>query len=359
MEISLCMIVKDEEAILNRCLLSVQNLVDEIVIVDTGSTDTTKMIAQQYGAKIFDFTWCNDFSRARNYAFGHASKEYILWLDADDYISPENQSKLLALKNDGAVAADSISMIYSLVRDKNGVTTCSLRRNRIVKRANHFQWIGSIHEYLDVKGAVFHSDIEIWHDKHRTHSDRNLKIYQKMVEKGVALLPRDQYYYANELYDNLLYEQAIQVYEAFLAQGLGWVEDNKQATVRLVACLEKTNQFDRIMPFILNSFQWGIPHAELCCRLAECFLRQDRLEETVFWYQAAFKCVPAKDAMALHSTIYYTFIPAIQLCVCYCKLGDYQTAQAYNELAGLHQPDSPLVEHNRQYLSEQLNKTSS
>ena len=72
-EISLCMIVKNEEKILTRCLDSVADLVDEIVIVDTGSTDATKKIAANYTDKIYDFTWVDDFSAARNFAFSKSA----------------------------------------------------------------------------------------------------------------------------------------------------------------------------------------------------------------------------------------------------------------------------------------------
>ena len=84
--ISLCMIVKDEEAVLDKCLKSVHDLVDEIIIVDTGSTDKTKEIAKKYTDKIYDFKWVDDFAKARNYSFSKATKDYIFWLDADDYM---------------------------------------------------------------------------------------------------------------------------------------------------------------------------------------------------------------------------------------------------------------------------------
>ena len=75
--ISCCMIVKDEEKVLARCLDSIADLMDEIIIVDTGSTDRTKEIARKYTDKIYDFKWIQDFSAARNYAFSLAKMEYI------------------------------------------------------------------------------------------------------------------------------------------------------------------------------------------------------------------------------------------------------------------------------------------
>ena len=80
--VSLCLIVKNEADRLDNCLKSVAEAVDEIIIVDTGSTDETKEIARRYTDKVYDFTWCDDFSAARNESFRHATKDYILWLDA-------------------------------------------------------------------------------------------------------------------------------------------------------------------------------------------------------------------------------------------------------------------------------------
>ena len=84
--ISLCMIVKNEEAVLDRCLSSIADLMDEIIIVDTGSTDGTKAIAARYTSQIYDFRWEDDFAAARNFAFSKASMEYIYAPDADEVI---------------------------------------------------------------------------------------------------------------------------------------------------------------------------------------------------------------------------------------------------------------------------------
>ena len=96
--ISLCMIVKNEEAVLARCLDSVKEVVDEIVIVDTGSTDKTKEIAAQYTGLVYDFAWDDDFSAARNASFSRATKDFILWLDADDVLLPADRQMLGQLK---------------------------------------------------------------------------------------------------------------------------------------------------------------------------------------------------------------------------------------------------------------------
>jgi hypothetical protein len=96
-KVSLTMIVKNEEANLPHCLASVEGVFDEIVIVDTGSTDRTKEIAREFGAKVFDFVWIDNFAAARNEALSHATGDYIFWLDADDVVEPGQREKLVAL----------------------------------------------------------------------------------------------------------------------------------------------------------------------------------------------------------------------------------------------------------------------
>ena len=90
---SLCMIVKDEEEVLSRCLNSLCDIMDEIIIVDTGSTDRTKEIAKKYTDKVFDYKWCNDFADARNFAASKAVGDYIYTADADEYLDNENKEK--------------------------------------------------------------------------------------------------------------------------------------------------------------------------------------------------------------------------------------------------------------------------
>ena len=97
MSVSLCLMVRNEEAVLPGCLQSTADLVNEIIVVDTGSTDRTKEIAANFGAKVFDFPWCDDFAAARNECIRHATGEWIFWMDADERIDEANREKLRAL----------------------------------------------------------------------------------------------------------------------------------------------------------------------------------------------------------------------------------------------------------------------
>ena len=105
------MIVKNEELNLAKCLMSVKPVADEIIVVDTGSTDKTKAIASALGAKVFDFPWTNDFSEARNYSLSKASGDWILVLDADEMVSPLDHDKLKKLINRKAEKRVAYTMV--------------------------------------------------------------------------------------------------------------------------------------------------------------------------------------------------------------------------------------------------------
>jgi glycosyltransferase involved in cell wall biosynthesis/cytochrome c-type biogenesis protein CcmH/NrfG len=92
--LSLCMIVKNEEKYLPKCLESLKPLVDEMIVVDTGSTDTTRDIAEVFGAKVFDFQWQDDFAAARNHSLDKSSGDWILIMDADEVIAPEDHKRI-------------------------------------------------------------------------------------------------------------------------------------------------------------------------------------------------------------------------------------------------------------------------
>ena len=128
--LSLCVIVKDEELTLERLLSTATSFADEIVVVDTGSTDKSKQIAQKY-ANVYDFLWIDDFSAARNYAIELCTCDLIIWLDADDVVPQETVKKINELKLD--FDCDMVIMPYE---------TGNLRfyRERIFQLFNRIKW---------------------------------------------------------------------------------------------------------------------------------------------------------------------------------------------------------------------------
>ena len=136
--ISLCMIVKNEEKLLARCLDSVADIMDELIIVDTGSTDRTKEIAARYTDKIYDFEWIGDFAAARNFAFSKATMEYIYSADADEALDEENREIFRRLKENLLPEIDIVQMYYANQLDFGTIYNFDRElRPKLFKRA-HF-----------------------------------------------------------------------------------------------------------------------------------------------------------------------------------------------------------------------------
>lgn len=357
--ISLCMIVKNEEEVIGRCLESVADLVDEIIIMDTGSTDNTKSIAGKFTEHIYDFPWIDDFAAARNAAFERASMDYILWLDADDVLEPKDRIKFTALKENLKGSVDSVTMEYHLAFDEYGNVAFSLRRNRLVKRSNKFRWIGAVHEYLEVWGELYHSDVAVTHKSLRHDSDRNLRIYEKRLSAGEEFSPRDLYYYANELLDHGQYQRAASFYEQFLSGGKGWIEDNIASCGKLADCYNHLGDREHELSAILRSFGYGSARAEFCCRLGYHFLQLNNLSSATFWYKLATTLKKPDNQLGFDNPVYSTWLPHLQLCVCYGRTGEHKLAYLHNEVARRYRPDDQRILRNRQYLEGVLGEDKS
>lgn len=145
--LSLCMIVKNESETLEKCLSSAKDVVDEIVIVDTGSIDRTKEIALMFTDKVYDFAWCNDFAKARNFSISKASNDWILILDADEVVESFNKEDLNEFcsgKNNKIVGRLKRINEYE---DQYGVKKYIERVNRFFNK-NNFHYEGIIHEQI-------------------------------------------------------------------------------------------------------------------------------------------------------------------------------------------------------------------
>ena len=352
--ISLCMIVKNEQTVIGRCLDSVKHIVDEINIVDTGSTDSTKEIVAKYTDRVSDFTWIEDFAAARNFAFQQATKNYILWLDADDVFLEQDQEKLMQLKKTLDLSVDAIKMNYNLAFDEQNNVTSSLTRSRLVKREKGFKWIGAVHEYLEVYGNILDSDVAVSHKPLSRDADRNMRIYENFLSSGREFTPRDLFYYANELMDHGKFEKAIEYYLRFLKSKKGWVEDNITACNKLANCYLNLNLKEQGLKWILHTLSYGPPRSETCCKLGFSFLQKDDLSTSVYWYKKALENVGFKGS-AFQDHSYTTWLPHLQLAVCYDRLGQFQLGYEHNEKALKYRPKDSRMLANKKYFEKALN----
>lgn len=349
-KLSLCMIVKDEEAVLGRCLDSVATLVDEIIIVDTGSSDATVSIALQYTDKVFPFAWMDDFSAARNYAFDRADGEYCMWLDADDVLLEEDRRLFLEERKALLPAADVVMLPYHAALDGAGRPTLTYYRERILRNTSAYRWTGAVHEAIVPSGRVVYGKAAVTHKKESSgDTGRNLRIYEALLARGETLDPRGQFYYGRELFYHHRWEDAARVFSVFLEGGKGWVENEIDACRLLSACLSRLGNEEEALRALLRSLEFGLPRAETCCALGDWYFRREEYSHAAWWYTAALSCPQDPTSGAFLDPDCAGFLPCLQLCLCRYRLGDVKEAREWNEKAGAFKPEHPAYLHNRAF----------
>lgn len=327
--ISLCMIVKNEEAILSRCLDTVADLVDEIVIVDTGSTDKTKEIASGYTDKIYDFQWIDDFSAARNFAFSKATKEYIYTADADEVISPENRQKFLQLKENLLPEIEIVQMIYGNQLQFGTVYNYDEEyRPKLFKRLREFVWQEAIHEMVRLEPVIYDSDIVITHMPTSPHGARDLKNFRKQTVEGKKLSKRLQNMYAKEL---LLVGEpsdlalAAEYFEEAAADPERDSEEIMEACCVLARSYRMSGHMLKFFKFA-NKVLAGAVNSEICLEMGLFYEENQDPEEAAIWfYNAVYETQPI---LSLESGRRHSLQGLVR---CYEKMGITEQADIYRE----------------------------
>ncbi len=288
--ISLCMIVKDEETVLKRCLDSIADIADEIIIVDTGSTDTTKKIAAQYTDKIYDFVWTGNFSDARNFASSKATKDYIYTADADEYLDEENREKLKKLKKILLPEIEIVQMLYCTPADMSTVYNFEKEyRPKLYKRLREFVWIDAIHETLRIDPVVYDSEIEIQHRPVGNHASRDLDAFLKLTANDTYLSKKLHHMYAMELFHSGTDEDFVNAAPTFLKtmeQDGRSMDEVKEAICVLV-------RYYRIKGDVAGFFGYALKDAvttscaEVCCELGAYYENVGNINDAMIWYQNA------------------------------------------------------------------------
>lgn len=292
--ISLCMIVKNESLVLDRCLRSVADLVDEIVIVDTGSNDSTKDIARAYTSSVYDFEWTGDFSAARNYAFGLCHCDYIYSADADEILDDENRMKFLDLKENLDPEIEIVQMYYGNQLENGTVYNFDRElRPKLFKRERHFTWIERVHEMIRELPVVFDSEIEITHKPLNNHAGRDYGIFEDMIANDEELSDRLFTFYAKELFVSGEREDFERAEDYFTE-----VADSEEASldrVKTAYCIVVKSAFWR--KDYLKMYRYAMkdvasePSSEICYLLGSYYEDMKDFKEAAIWYyNAAFEC---------------------------------------------------------------------
>lgn len=327
--ISLCMIVKNEERILARCLNSVADLVDEIVIVDTGSTDHTKEIAADYTDQIYDFRWIDDFSAARNFAFSKAHMDYIYSADADEVLDGENRERFRILKENLMPEIEIVQMKYGNQLQFGTVYNFDEEyRPKLFKRQREFVWQEPIHETVRLDPVVYDSDIVITHMPENSHAGRDLANFRKQTDRGVRLSVHLHEMYARELFVAGSDEDFLKA-EDFFANS---ARDTERSADELTEACCVVAHAARIRGDMAVFFKHvckviaGEGCSEICWELGHFYEEHEDYEEAAVWY---FNAVyETKPVIALTSGGEW---PLQGLIRCYEKMGCKEQADVYRQ----------------------------
>ena len=294
--ISLCMIVKNEEKVLARCLDSVADLMDEIIIVDTGSTDRTKEIASRYTDQIFDFTWIDDFSAARNFAFSKAHMDYIYSADADEVLNEENRERYRLLKENLMSEIEIVQMKYGNQLQFGTVYNFDEEyRPKLFKRLREFVWQEPIHENVRLDPVVYDSDIVITHMPENSHAGRDLANFRRQTDRGVRLSRHLHEMYARELFVAGSDEDFLKAEDFFVNSAKDTERGGDELTEACCVAARAARLRGDTVSFFKHAMKLvaGEGCSEICCELGNFYADASDYEEAAVWYyNAAYETQP-------------------------------------------------------------------
>ena len=287
--LSLCMIVKNEEGRLARCLDSVAGLVDEIVVVDTGSSDATVAIAERYGAKMGYFEWCDDWSAARNVSLKMASGKWIMWLDADDVLPLEEHDRIRAL------VAEEPTRGHYFVLDSEGFERVSCLQLRLFPNVEGVAFEMPVHEQVTPSLARLGirceaTGIRVIHTGYTTPEvvREKQERYVGIMERWLESHPEDYIVRSHVAMTNYIWgrvDRAITHYERILEDGACRRDRNlvieTTALLYLGRCHMRKADYDRAIPYLLEARDLDNEYSVTHLTLGECYTRMGATAEAL------------------------------------------------------------------------------
>jgi glycosyltransferase involved in cell wall biosynthesis len=298
--VSLCMIVKNEEKRLPRCLDSYKPLVDEIVVVDTGSSDGIVEISRSAGARIFTTAWENDFSKARNLSLDKASCDWILWTDADDFITPPNVEKIRRIKD---VFPLRTAFSFMIKNSQDGLLGDVFNQVRMFPRHPKIRFRYKVHEQVlpaiqELGFATEYTDIMVVHTGYagpeviREKQLRNLTILeQEMKERPDN--PVVVYSYAGTLLDLEEFDKAVPLYEKARQLSIDLKREPHIAEgvpISLASLFGRRKDWKSARQWAEEAYKINPSHAQTNSMLGEICEMEGKEEESIRYFEFVLTC---------------------------------------------------------------------
>jgi glycosyltransferase involved in cell wall biosynthesis len=272
-EISACLIVKNEEKMLPRCLQSIAG-VDEIVVCDTGSTDGTVKIAESFGAKIVYFKWIDDFAAARNYVKNFATHDWILSIDADEFLEQNHLQKIRqrieSCREDG---------INVLMKPESGYGQHHLVR--VFRK--ECEWVGKVHEVIKYPSSCF-SDAKIvygYSPAHELDPDIDMRILESIENRT----SRDLYYLAREYYYRNRWQEVVDVIQDSYLPSPSPLPERADAWLMMSRCLWQLNRGEEARVACLQAISCNAHFKEALVFMGEISWPDNRM---MWWKMSEF-----------------------------------------------------------------------
>jgi glycosyltransferase involved in cell wall biosynthesis len=317
------MIVKDEEALLGRCLDSFAGAFDQLCVVDTGSKDGTVAVATGRGAEVRHVSACNgpdgrirDFSLARNAALEMAESPFVLWMDADDVLLPGGAERLRAHAQRDDFEGLNVTIRWN---------TDSWLQVRLLRNDSRHRFVGRVHEYIPVGGRIaFDRTIVVQHLPDKTGKEgsleRNLRILQEEVEANPTS-SRALYYLGNALRLGGRFEEAIDAYGRYAALGAGFHCERHSAAHFAALCYFGLRRWGDAIDAAWRALRIDPRYAETHCLIADCYGELGQYAFSRQWYASALACgAPPPDALLFVDASKYDAYPRLGMAVCDQKL---------------------------------------
>jgi glycosyltransferase involved in cell wall biosynthesis len=339
MKISACMIVKNEENNIEMCINSYKDIVDEIIVVDTGSKDRTVEIAKKLGAKVYFIQWNNDFASAKNYAIDKAKGDWIIFLDADEYFGSNSSGKIRNILKNLTKQYNVIGCKITNIDTVNSRTIDSFLQARIFKNDKNIRYKSNVHEVLYSKVGKLHlisyyNEINIYHtgyssDINREKAKRNLEILLESI--NIQGENPDNYRYLCDCYFSLEdYHSALKYGELHLNSGLKTLGYQSRIHKVIIDCMWKLGKpKGEIEERIKDSISLFPDHPNFYCSYGFFLLDDKRYNEALYnllltlKYNETYNGIEVNLVLGIVSYINY------KIGYIYEMINDYERALQY------------------------------